>query len=956
MSKIRSIVIILGAILLVIPSARAQATPAKIKLLARNTGWALIGGRLYWTTDFGHDWRDITPPQGPPVTEISDVFFLDTSRGWVLRRISHSTEDSVIFGSWGFDLAYTDNAGASWTVTPIQLPGFPSWEEFSGVGALDFLDTGHGWVNLGLVGGSGVAPGALFSTDDGGGTWRWMPKAPMVVGRVRFVTPADGWLAGGPSSAELFATSDGGEAWRSVTLNRPHGAIKHPFSSYDLPIFSDATHGTVVVADPWGREVSLFATDDGGRTWRLVADLPNLPSRGGYGVAATDSELLYARKSRGGGIRLTSVRPGRQARTLVSPIAGEGGIMFQISFSGARAGWALLGARLYATNSGGSAWSDITPPQLGSARAGVQAGQSTTSQGSAVPGGSGSPSTMNGSLNIAASAAAGGGGGTVGSLHTSVHLGFDSSTIPTLSDMAAWWANSPYYDFGVYIGGANGKYTLSKEYGPGTSNPTVTPSQWVSGVVLQGWGLLPFWVGLQSPCYIPPPNGETYSVFPENQPTTAFNDGANEASTAVGVASALGLGTGSIIYYDMENYDQTDSACQAAVVSFLDGWVYGLQNAKYVPGLYTNTGPAEADWPSLESAIQDIIVAKGDSRATIWGLDCNASGCGANVGLANATWGEGYRGHQYVVTSESYGGTNPYGLDRDIEWAQVDGGNLAKTYAYGTGASVQPGNIVFALNDDGQGNGGPLQAVGECDNGAIGFLWNSPSSFCFTPAGYSVGASPAMGINDQGNAQQGPEVVGYYETTNGPEGFIGTVSSIENNVKPATVGYRGEPFVELIGINDDDQILGVYFTGVGCPPQGFVYDTESNTYKIIDLGGDYDSYVSGINGFGQVTGGGLIGGKFVDFVWDWSQGTFTYTYSPNRECGSGSSSYQGSLGGINNNELFSLYCRDMSTGTNWSTLYDFLHVATVAQAPTSGGINDSGDITDGSGGIFIPIQ
>ena len=296
----------------------------------------------------------------------------------------------------------------------------------------------------------------------------------------------------------------------------------------------------------------------------------------------------------------------------------------------------------------------------------------------------------------------------------------------------------------------------------------------------------------QAPCN----DAGGYAVFGQDPNVSTYTQGYDEAIGYPGypgagsVASWLGL-SGPIIYYDMENYDQTNSSCQSAVVSFLDGWVYGLENSSYgayVPGLYTNSGPAEADWSGLSSAVQDVLVAKGDGRATIWGLDCNVNGCGASVGVANGTWGEGYRAHQYLdeptTVSESYGGTASYSIDRDIEWAQVDGGNSAKTYTFSTSGSPQLNCSAYELNDSGQGGGsGPTEGVGTCAAWVAFYfnLSNSPATQTSFVYPGSTGGTGAAAINNEDDSFSGPEIVGYYYPTttgNSANGFIADARSL----------------------------------------------------------------------------------------------------------------------------------------------------------------------------------
>lgn len=75
-----------------------------MQLLAPSTGWALGNGRLFWTTDNGEHWTDITPER-PTGATIGDVFFRDQINGWVLLE-SHVGEDMI-----RLELATTSDGG-----------------------------------------------------------------------------------------------------------------------------------------------------------------------------------------------------------------------------------------------------------------------------------------------------------------------------------------------------------------------------------------------------------------------------------------------------------------------------------------------------------------------------------------------------------------------------------------------------------------------------------------------------------------------------------------------------------------------------------------------------------------------------------------------------------------------------------------------------------------------------
>ena len=102
---------------------------------------------------------------------------------------------------------------------------------------------------------------------------------------------------------------------------------------------------------------------------------------------------------------------------------------------------------------------------------------------------------------------------------------FDTCAAPPLTTMQTWTA-SPYDGVGVYIGGVNRS----------CSQPNLTTS-WVTAVSLQGWRIIPIYVGHQAPC-----TGRPNAI--EFTTTTAALLGAADAAEAVLQAQAVGHAAG----------------------------------------------------------------------------------------------------------------------------------------------------------------------------------------------------------------------------------------------------------------------------------------------------------------------------------------------------------------------------------------------------------------------------
>src|SRR5215469_1930042 len=128
------------------------------------SGWALAGDHLLWTTSAGFQWTDITPL--PTGRGIYGVFFLNASSGWLLRQ----GEGAAL------ELARTTDAGARWSLTPFPLSSQDA-AHFGGRATLHFGDALHGAITLRMQSSSNFNLAILFTTSDGGASWTRVPGA-----------------------------------------------------------------------------------------------------------------------------------------------------------------------------------------------------------------------------------------------------------------------------------------------------------------------------------------------------------------------------------------------------------------------------------------------------------------------------------------------------------------------------------------------------------------------------------------------------------------------------------------------------------------------------------------------------------------------------------------------------------------------------------------------------------
>jgi photosystem II stability/assembly factor-like uncharacterized protein len=487
-----------------IPVAAAQQVQS-MKLLTAQVGWAQFGQHLYWTTDDGAHWKMIDPHTSSKLGIVS-VFFLDTNIGWVL--LSGGDEKAA---EPEFELASTTDAGSSWHVAPVKINNLdPNSTTLDGRGTIYFVDGEHGGMNLWVVSSAAFRGGLLLMTEDGGRTWRWAPGGSGAgTGTLYFTTPTDGWTAGGPVG-QLYVTHDGAKSWQEVTLKAPGAVIAKYTPTYDVPTFTDPKHGflPVTYSGPDGSEavLVLFSSDDGGLTWKTDRVLPN---RGDFSVGekipatVADSVLLAAPNSSGGTIPLTAAPPGTKPSTTIAKVSTGGVVISQLSFVDASRGWASTSQGLFSTQDGGVTWTDITPGKL------PGTGQPTHSTIGRPP--------RRSKERPGAQAAE-----TPASPAVDTHLGFDRCGIPSEAKMLTWWQYSPFFNVGIYIGGAS------------VSSSCLANSGWISDVEKYGWGMIPLWSGPQAPCACRP-GYVGCSPFPHVfswDPATASTQGAEEADSA----------------------------------------------------------------------------------------------------------------------------------------------------------------------------------------------------------------------------------------------------------------------------------------------------------------------------------------------------------------------------------------------------------------------------------------
>ncbi|WP_051450530.1 DUF1906 domain-containing protein [Actinospica robiniae] len=217
---------------------------------------------------------------------------------------------------------------------------------------------------------------------------------------------------------------------------------------------------------------------------------------------------------------------------------------------------------------------------------------------------------------------------------------FDACDAPSLTTMNAWKANSPYSAIGIYIGGVN----------RGCSQANLTAS-WVSTLANAGWHFYLMYVGPQDPdvssgCV----SCSTFSA------STASSAAVSSAQDAASEASALGFGTGTPIFYDMEAYS---SGGTSAALTFASSWTTKLHSLGYLAGEYSSGASGIADLVNNlgSETLPDMVdVAHWNGQATA-----------SDSYVPSGDFANHQRIHQYAGNATpSYGGYSiSGGIDED---------------------------------------------------------------------------------------------------------------------------------------------------------------------------------------------------------------------------------------------------------------------------------------------------
>ncbi|MBD0369289.1 MAG: hypothetical protein ICV60_00435 [Pyrinomonadaceae bacterium] len=247
-------------------------------------GWLLQGGRMFKTVDGGRSWEPFAESLMASYEDRFSApfytfkFLPDGRRGWiaggsyrhlkegesVANRYSSNNGKEGMFGA----IFSTEDGGRTWRKQLLQGSGH--------IGEIFFLDGEHAWA-VGTSGAYYLKNGRWLETE----TDAWDEKGnviaeslDVVIGAptcspvaVYFLNSQLGWLSN--SNGYLAKSIDGGKTWQDIVNIRDYQDKDWPLLSLYPLYFRDSLHGWAL-----GSDGAIRQTLDGGATWKkLEADV-----------------------------------------------------------------------------------------------------------------------------------------------------------------------------------------------------------------------------------------------------------------------------------------------------------------------------------------------------------------------------------------------------------------------------------------------------------------------------------------------------------------------------------------------------------------------------------------------------------------------------------------------------------------------------------------------------------
>jgi len=587
--------------------AELDASDLDFGLISENELWLKSGSKLFYTSNSGMEWSEISPDTSL-VEPYLVVSFPASDLGFALYLTQ--TETTI-----DLEIYKTSSQGSEWTQIAGNLEEkIDQFDHPAGNIWMQWLDENDAMVLVQAYTSSNFSMGTLFVTSDGG--MNWSEKTVPVAEDFTFLDRDLGFMLNPANATSLYETIDGGNNWSLLELGSDE-ILAYGLAKIDLPIqnYEGKIYVPVKTIEEDSEGIDILVginprtTQKSPGNMEILEAIPIIVQDNQKQMSVETSSQIDQIQITGNDNLWVSLAGGK----CQSFPTDEGGVEFTCQST-----WQML-----KSSNKGSNWSDMILPN-GLTNVNYQV---ITQVGSLQV----DPDEKSPSNQLQA-------GEWVKNFKGHA---FDKCEIPTLSQLQSWYNNGPYRAVNLYIGG------ISRF----CSNKPLSAS-YIQSIYRQGWKLIPTWVGHQAPC--------TKFKYPfsynVNEAYQTGVDNANQASARLKEYNLSNAdGSGSIIYLDLEHFAYTAS-CSAAARAYVNGWTTRLAQLGIRSGLYSTSSGIEAnEFYNLSTPINAAWIAewyttpKFRPDETVWNL----------LHLSNEYWTSNQRIVQYSGGHfETWGGVS----------------------------------------------------------------------------------------------------------------------------------------------------------------------------------------------------------------------------------------------------------------------------------------------------------
>ncbi|MGH8399212.1 MAG: WD40/YVTN/BNR-like repeat-containing protein, partial [Gammaproteobacteria bacterium] len=287
------------------------------------------GGGVWETTDYGHNWKNITDKYFRPATSgsVGALAIAPSNPQIIYAGTGDSAPRNTV--TVGHGMYKSSDGGKTWSYIGLGATHIISWIIVSPHNP-DVVYV----AALGHLFGPNPERG-VFKTADGGKTWNRIlyvndhtgaitlamdPHNPQVLYATLWQMTRRAWTfsSGGPGSG-IYKTTDGGAHWTNITHNQ--GLPTGIFGKVGIavaPSNPNVVYALIQADYKPGHPGGLFRSDNGGQSWKLINDSLNITQRSFYYmrvyVSPKDPNTIYLPNvgvyvSRDSGKRLTALHP-----------------------------------------------------------------------------------------------------------------------------------------------------------------------------------------------------------------------------------------------------------------------------------------------------------------------------------------------------------------------------------------------------------------------------------------------------------------------------------------------------------------------------------------------------------------------------------------------------------------------------------------------------------------------